>query len=157
MYSEALSTHTRCVSKSLTLARRSTRQVSSRHVRQQWFNKQTSYDSIPYILNWRRSSRVLLLLQSYSPAVLLLRDQRASAEQFKVRFLGGIHCKSPLLLRHSGGILRRQMLWVVKMELLLLIRWISVINRPDQWSVQVPLELESPTQISIVDEATGEV
>lgn len=28
---------------------------------------------------------------------------------------------------------------------------------PDESSVQVPLELESPTQISLVDEASGEV
>lgn len=41
---------------------------------------------------------LILCLQSNRQAVLLLRDQRAAAEQSKVRVLGGIHCKFSLVL-----------------------------------------------------------
>lgn len=76
------------------------------------------------------------MLQSNRQTLLLLCDQRAAAEQSEVRLLGGKH------------------------------REFNSLNvfKPDVWTLQrnenlfqVPLELESPTQISLVDEASGEV
>lgn len=78
-------------------------------------------------------------LQSHRPPVLLLRHQRAAAQQPEVLVLGGIH-------RQSAASLTVKPLLNT-----------SSLNDTFLFSVQVPLELESPTQISLVDEASGEV
>lgn len=45
---------------------------------------------------------VFLCLQSHGQAVLLLRDQRAAAEQPQVFFLGGIHGESTFCRLHCA-------------------------------------------------------
>lgn len=100
---------------------------------------------------------ISLVLQSDRPTLLLLRDQRAAAEQPEVPVLGGVHRKSTSLTpRIKPESVRKNPVCEI-FNVRFPLRWISVINCPDSRCVQVPLELESPTQISLVDEASGEV
>lgn len=55
-------------------------------------------------ITWMQTNNfVCVCFQPYSQAVLLLCDQRTSVEQSQVCVLGGIHCKSLLLVIFYGS------------------------------------------------------